>query len=265
MAEYAPAAIRACFDTVQAAIPGAVLSGIVGDPAHTYGYHRGRNYVSSSDYSVQRADDKQGHPDAACGLDISLSSADMKRVTQRLIDATMASDARIQVVREFFGTVNGTTVTGLDVRDKRWVTSDPSHLWHVHLSMYRRYADDHAAMQGVAAVLIGSGGGTAPPSGEWDEMATKDEVKQALRDVLNEATPQGMTGWAQSYRDIVYKAAHDLLHGAQNLTVPRIDAETGSPSMATPARHGNVLAYIDNRVSQCLDALRRIEQAMRGA
>jgi hypothetical protein len=208
MAEYAPPAIRACFDTIQAAIPGAVLSGIVGDPAHTYGYHRGRAYVSSSDYSVQRADDQQGSGEAACGLDISLNDSEMKKCTQRLIDATWATDARIQVLREFFGTVNGSTVTGLDVRDKRWVTSDPSHLWHIHLSVYRRYADDHAAMQGVAGVFIGSGG-TASPPGDWFDMATQQDLETAVRKVLNEGTAQGQTGWAGTNR-YIYDAAHDL-------------------------------------------------------
>lgn len=129
MAEFAPAAIRACYETIRAAIPGAVLSGIVGDKAHTYGYHRGRAFVSSSDYSVQRADDKRGHPEAASALDVSLNPVEMKRVTQRLIDATHSGDARLHTaVREFFGTTDGRTVTGRDVRDRRVVTSDASHL-----------------------------------------------------------------------------------------------------------------------------------------
>lgn len=45
----------------------------------------------------------------------------------------------------------------------------------------------------------------------WDEMATKDEVKQALREVLNEGTGQGQQNWAGTN-----KAAHtrmgDLLN-----------------------------------------------------
>lgn len=156
MAEYAPQAIRSLFNTIDGKIGSAVLSGILGDAAHTYGYHRGRNYVSSSDYSVQQADDRAGNGEAASALDINLSPADMKLVTSRLISATDVRDPRLLSLREFFGTVNGTTVTGKDVRTRNWVTSDNSHLWHVHLSFYRRWADAGAELQNIASVITGA-------------------------------------------------------------------------------------------------------------
>ena len=45
MAEYAPAAIRGLYNLIKAGLPSAEMSGIIGDTAHTYGYHRCRNVV----------------------------------------------------------------------------------------------------------------------------------------------------------------------------------------------------------------------------
>ena len=184
MAAYSPQAITAAWTTIKAAIPGARLGGIY---APKPGYHNGRHHVSMRDYSVQRADDKVGDGNAASALDITLSDAQMKTCTQRLINATLASpqDPRMFPVREFFGTVNGRTVTGLDVRDRRWVTSDPSHLWHIHISGYRRWCNDYAAWQGIASVVIGGGAKPPPPGGDWFDMATQAQLEASIRKVLD--------------------------------------------------------------------------------
>jgi hypothetical protein len=168
---YAPDALRGCYDTVKKAVPSAQLSGIY---ANKPGYHNARAQLPSSDYSVQRSQDKKGDGWAAGALDITLQPAEMKAFTQRLIDATKAGDPRLRGVREFFGTVNGSTVTGMDVPGKYWVTSDPSHLWHVHLSSSRDHANDTTAWQDVAAVLLGSSGGSSGGStgGGSSDMGT---------------------------------------------------------------------------------------------
>ena len=155
---YAPEAIRDVFDQAAATAPGLGLnlSGIVGDASHGYGYHLSRAMLPSSDYSVQLADDKLGDPDAASALDIKPGGTEgMRVVTRRLIDATQAGDPRMRPVREFFGTLDGRNVTGLDVVGRYWVTSDDSHLWHVHISFLRRFATDKAALAGVADVIAG--------------------------------------------------------------------------------------------------------------
>ncbi|HZC53879.1 MAG TPA: hypothetical protein VE441_15470, partial [Mycobacterium sp.] len=78
MAEHAPEAIQQLAHQIIRAVPGAVLSGIVGDASHTYGYHRSRSWILASgqyragDYSVQLAQDKKGDGDAAAALDVSL-------------------------------------------------------------------------------------------------------------------------------------------------------------------------------------------------
>jgi peptidoglycan hydrolase-like protein with peptidoglycan-binding domain len=64
----------------------------------------------------------------------------------------------MEPVREFYGTLNGSTVVGRTHNgDYNWQfeTSDNSHTWHVHLSFLRKYSNDAKALQGVAAVIIG--------------------------------------------------------------------------------------------------------------
>jgi hypothetical protein len=164
---YVPAALQHCYDTVKAAIPSAQLGGIY---ANKPGYHNARAQLPSSDYSVQKSYDKQGDAWAASGLDITLQPGDMKRLTQRLIDATLANpqDPRVRALREFFGTVDGVNVTGLDVPGRYWVTSDSSHLWHVHLSGKRSYTGDEQAWADVASVLLATDQPTPPAPGGDD-------------------------------------------------------------------------------------------------
>ena len=159
MNEYAPAAIRAVYTAVKLLIPKAQLSGVLGDRNHTYGYHRARAVLPASDYSVKLAKDKQGDKWAASALDISLPKTEMIRVTKRLIDsANDRNDPRMEPVREFYGTTNGTSVNGR-IHDGnyswRFASADNSHLWHIHIGFIRKYANDAKALIGVAEVITG--------------------------------------------------------------------------------------------------------------
>jgi len=209
MTEYAPAAIQHMFDTLNAAIPQAVLAGIVGDSAHTYGYHRGRNYVGSNDYSVQTPPDKKGNGEAASAIDLSWEQASWQyTVSQRLLNAK--NDSRMNPIREFFGSVDGIHVCGWDYYGNYSVTSDDSHLWHIHISVLREYADNDAALQGVAQVLIGS---TQPPpsTGDWFDMATQADLETVVRRVLNEGTGYGTSGWAKTNQNM-YDRTGDIIN-----------------------------------------------------
>ena len=139
MAEYAPAAIRGLYNLIKAGLPSAEMSGVVGDTAHTYGYHRCRNVVPGGDYSRQHSLDQQGDGWAASALDVKLPPDQMRAVTARLISAAKAGDPRLRALREFCGTTDGVRTHGFDLSTGReslgeW---DDSHLWHVHLSVYR--------------------------------------------------------------------------------------------------------------------------------
>jgi hypothetical protein len=62
-------------------------------------------------------------------------------------------------IREFYGTVDGRTVTGRSKSTRtgayRVVSSDSSHLWHIHISFLRAYADVWAELAPVLSVLRG--------------------------------------------------------------------------------------------------------------
>ena len=181
---FAPDAIRACWNTVLQAVPQASFGGIANPGApDAFGYHNARNNHlrrgRPGDYSIQRPDDRAGNGWAGSALDITLPDNLMRQLTQRLIDATLRNDTRMWCVREFFGTTNSRTVTGLDVRDRRWVTADNSHLWHIHISFYRRFATHHARMQGVAGVLIGTN--RPQGGGNLNRDQTEALIAQAMR------------------------------------------------------------------------------------
>ena len=151
-----PFAIEHLYDRLKAeGYPDAEFGGIY---AKKPGYHNARKNLTPSDYSVQEPDDKLGSSDNASALDITLrNSSDMKKITQRLIDLTNAEDGRVQVLREFYGTVDGYNVTGREVRTKRVISSDDSHLWHLHISVYRKWSGDSTAMNKVADAILGKG------------------------------------------------------------------------------------------------------------
>jgi hypothetical protein len=192
---YAPQALFDCYNAIHAVMPQAINAGIYGDKP---GYHNCRNGCSSDDYSVQMPDDKTGDPNAGAALDVTLyDPADMAAVTQRLIDATQSDDPRMYCLREFFGTVDGVNVTGMDVRGKYWVTSDDSHLWHVHLSFYRKYCTLSDWAVGVAQVFTGqdtAGGEDVPetyfasgtqvvqnvPESEWAQVGVDDDCHKGI-------------------------------------------------------------------------------------
>lgn len=159
MSEYAPASIRGVFDRLCALRPHVewTLSGIVGDPNHTYGYHRARAALPEDDYSVVLPMDKQGPEWAASALDIKPPDEEHQaRLTRRLLRAARSRDPRLtRAVREFYGSADGTTVAGWDLPTGRAATSDDSHLWHVHLSFYRLNLARPALLAPVADVLAG--------------------------------------------------------------------------------------------------------------
>lgn len=167
----APSAIRAAADRIVNTLPGAVFSGIVGDAAHVYGYHLDRDTLPASDYSVQLELDRVGPGDAASALDISLPTDLMVTVSHRLANAALSHDPRMRAVREFAGTRDGRNVEALDIAE--WVVEhgwDESHLWHVHISGYRAYADDAEAWDDVASAFLGETSGGEPDEPKRREM-----------------------------------------------------------------------------------------------
>lgn len=152
------------------------LAGIVGDRAHSFGFHLAPNELPSSDYSLQTARDKAGarsYPGDASALDVHFGPAGMVTVTKRLVAAANARDPRMNALYEFCGTTNGRTPHPYTVdthsddpnNNQGW---DSSHVTHVHLSIHRDVSHNFAAIMGVADVMAGTTQPTPTPIEEID-------------------------------------------------------------------------------------------------
>lgn len=192
MATIAPQAMRRLADDWMDAIDSAILSGIVGDEAHRRqgGYHISREDNPPDNYSVQLLEDRQGHSDWAAAIDMSMHERDMSMVTQRLLtSAKDPNDPRLTVCREFYGTLNGRDVTGWDTYYGTPATADDSHLWHVHISFLRKYADDPAAMDAVLSIIKGE-------PYRPDHPHEEDDMPQGWGPVQLPTTPHGRTSYS---------------------------------------------------------------------
>lgn len=197
MTEYPAPQLRALFDAVT--VPSALFSGIQGDRSHTYGYHRGRAYCDRGDYStVISPYDTTGDDQVCCALDIHLSAADMQAVTSRLMQACKSGDPRTRAIREFFGTQDGATVTGWDrhnpdvAGDDGFTTSDDSHLWHVHISIYRSMVGYAALVLPIAGVINGTA--TTAPEDDVSYLQWPAADRKALaKDVADELFASNVT------------------------------------------------------------------------
>lgn len=143
-----------------------VHSGIAPASLGAYGYHNSRQRhmdgvttYGRNDYSVQLPPDKRGNAKDFSAIDWSHTRSKMKLYTGRLVKAADARDPRMRYLREFFGTTNGTTVTGRSHTSPggKWgpSTADRSHLSHIHKSFFREFANSMAAVEAVFSVESG--------------------------------------------------------------------------------------------------------------
>lgn len=140
--------------------PGTQLGGIY---ANKPGYHNSRKQCSPYDYSVVDPEDQRGPGDKACALDWTFPEAqrgDYERIalyTSRLLkSAKDVNDPRLNGWREFYGQSDwDSAVEGWDCRYGYAVTSDSSHLWHIHLSESREHATSWDNKEALLSVLKG--------------------------------------------------------------------------------------------------------------
>jgi hypothetical protein len=144
------------------------FGGIAPSDESAYGYHNARDRHLAGetdhgrrDYSVQLAADLAGDTGRYfCGLDLT-GEDPTRAITARLRDAAAAKDPRIRCLREFYGSLDNRVVFGRTHNSPSgsWVraTADERHLWHVHLSLFRRYATDESVVSGLAEVILGKG------------------------------------------------------------------------------------------------------------
>jgi hypothetical protein len=143
--------------------PGSELGGIY---AFKSGYHATRTDNKKNwpgDYSIVDTPDKGGLADKSAALDWTFPDAQaghyatISKYTKRLMaSAKDPHDPRLNGLREFFGQAdNDLHVEGYDVRYDHEVTSDGTHLWHIHFSFSRNRVTDKKLMDNLLSVLRG--------------------------------------------------------------------------------------------------------------
>jgi hypothetical protein len=152
-----------------ARLGGRYFLGIVGDRAHTYGYHLGPDRIPdlSADYSTRLPRDLAGarrYPRFACGYDIGMGWPASRRWLAWLVRQCRAG--RFPQVREVIGSLDGQHKlywSGLrQFRTERY-TGD-NHIDHSHLSIYRDTAEqDHSGL--LRLFLDPPARAARPPSG----------------------------------------------------------------------------------------------------
>lgn len=200
MSARAPQAIWNLWYAIHRQIPESELGGIVGDVAHSFGYHLARRDLPASDYSVQLPKDKLGKSDCASALDVTLPPDLMQTCTRRLLDAAKAHDPRLHAVREFCGTLDGkqTFPWQLTPTDggEGVGTWDDSHLWHIHISILREYADDQAALLPIADVFAGTPLVIDPTDPKWSSKMDRAEVIKAASEGVRDEIDAALRAFA---------------------------------------------------------------------
>lgn len=160
---------------LQAMEPDTQLGGIF---ANKPGYHNCRSNLPNYDYSVCDDPPDQGGPANKAGaIDWTFPEAHggnytrIATYTKRLLaSAQDPNDPRLDGWREFYGQAdNDSYVEGWDCRYGYAVTSDSSHLWHIHISENRDQSTSKANKEALLSVLRGE------TVEEWgDDVSAKD-------------------------------------------------------------------------------------------
>lgn len=151
-----------------------------GSYANKTGYHNTRNNLRRdhpNDYSIQLPIDRLGPGDRGSAQDLTFKSAqggdfrNIAKYSRRLFEAGVNKDPRAYPMREFQGNIDSDrTVEGWSYyRGHAITTSDTSHLWHIHISVHRKYINDEAAMRSILSIWSGK-------EEEEDMPLTNDDI-----------------------------------------------------------------------------------------
>jgi hypothetical protein len=168
----------------QLIIPGVRLSGIYANKRCYHNTVKANQINYPGAYCVVLSLDLKGPLDKARAIDLTMSDANMRLYTKRLqLSCLNDKDNRLKGMREFFGTLDGVSVYGLSHNSDtgKWVkvTSDASHLWHIHISFFTFYCNNLEQMNGVMSVLSGQS------LEDWESgMAlTQDDINKVVEGV----------------------------------------------------------------------------------
>lgn len=151
------------WEQMHALEPKSKLGGIY---ALKPGYHSSRRDNQKNwpgNYSIVDAEDRGGPSDKAAAIDWTFPDAQAGNYATitKYSDRLMASgqdptDHRLDGWREFYGQCDSDLgVEGYDFRYNGTRTSDPSHLWHIHLSCDRDKVTSRDNMDRLLSVLRG--------------------------------------------------------------------------------------------------------------
>lgn len=212
----------------------AVLSGIVGDLAHKKrgGYHISRQDQPSNNYSVTRPDDRGGPSDRAAAIDMTMSTADMKKCHIRLRDIfkNRANDPRMKYINGWNGWDGEGEAGRYDVVTGNVGTATPDHKWHVHLEIRRRYVNDRNAMEAILSMLKGESlaeyrGDTQE---EEDMPLTDAEINKIVAGVWNYKLENPYNESPQAAGTILRyapsRSPHEVTHGLVNQALAALAA-----------------------------------------
>lgn len=158
------------WEQLHALEPDTQLGGIY---ARKSGYHNTGSDNEArwpGNYSIRDAADRRGEHwrTKASAIDWTFPSAqrgDYSRIAKyhaRLINAGKARDPRLSGWREAYGQADADRqVEGWDFRYNKAVTSDDSHLWHIHLSESREHIGSKVNKEALLSVLKGE------PLADW--------------------------------------------------------------------------------------------------
>lgn len=247
-----PSAIVRAANNIVINVPSAEFSGI-SNPKYqgAFGYHHSRDHLAvynPNDPSMKHPLDKLGASDACSALDIKLSPSMMRLVTKRLIDACRNNDPFARGIAEVGGTLNSTSTIAWDEKDQRleygW---DSTHLWHIHVSGWRKYADDEAAWMDIARLFAGQTGGDddmpnlatpmPEPTDDWftkypPEMGVPDNWTPSYGYVVWDTHLKANQSASQSRKALLEAQKQTLILQGQSAALERI--ATAVEALAAP-------------------------------
>lgn len=156
--EIVPAPLDSCFRACCDHFGTSPLGGgTKGNASHTYGRHRSYEWCRRSAFCTDRSygttdqRDKDGEDRHIRAFDVPLGRVQIRDVSRRLNNAVRAGDA--PMIAEWFGTFDNVNVVGWFEGEPS--SSDDSHLSHVHVGLWTKYANDVAALNTVYEIMTG--------------------------------------------------------------------------------------------------------------
>lgn len=148
-----------CWLGCQAAIPGVRYGGTYVNKRCYHGTRADNQRSWPGAYCIKLSLDLQGPSDKTAAIDLTMSDAEMRKRTGYLRNAAAANDPRLAAVREFYGTLDSRSVYGRSKGTKtgswRPASADSSHLWHIHISIFRAFVTSWAEIAPIVSVLSG--------------------------------------------------------------------------------------------------------------